>query len=283
MKYDIVEKQSYALVKAIKEFRSYLVGLEVIVYVPNAIVKDVFVQFEVACHRYKWINRIQEFDIEFQITKLVRGQRLAILMAKTNIKAAQVCNLNDEDNMITSIEHTPWYTDIVYYLKHMKCPKGFNDNKKRMLKLQASKYVFMKGDLYWKNRDGVLLLCLDENQARFVLKEMHEVVCGGHFSAKTTTHKVLRVGYYWPRFFNDAYDYTRKCEAYQKFSGKLNYQGALPLRPLQVEAPFHQWGIDFIGEIAEKSSGGHRWIVVATNYFTKWVEVIPTKQETSRL
>lgn len=63
----------------------------------------------------------------------------------------------------------------------------------------------------------------------------------------------------------------------------MKYQGVLPLRPMQVEAPFHQWGIDFIGEIVDKSSGGHRWILVATDYFTKWIEAIPMKQTTNKV
>jgi len=108
-------------------------------------------------------------------------------------------------------------------------------------------------------------------------------VCGGHFLEKTTAHKILRAGYYWPKIFNDAHRYVRKCEAFQKFSGKLNYQGALPLRPMQIEAPFHQWGVDFIGEITDRSSVGHRWILIATDYFTKWIEAFPTKQATSKV
>lgn len=63
----------------------------------------------------------------------------------------------------------------------------------------------------------------------------------------------------------------------------MKYQGALPLKPMQFEAPFHQWGIDFIGEIPDKSSEGHKWILVATDYFTKWIEPIPTKQATSKV
>ena len=35
--------------------------------------------------------------------------------------------------------------------------------------------------------------------------------------------------------------------------------------------------LDFIGEINPHSSGHHKWILVATDYFTKWIEVIPTK------
>lgn len=112
---------------------------------------------------------------------------------------------------------------------------------------------------------------------------MHDGVCGGHFSAKTTTHMILRVGYFWPTIFTNAHRHVRKCEACQNFFGKLKYQGSLPLRPMQNDAPFHQLGIDFIGEITNKSSGGHRWILIATYYFTKWVEVVPTKQATSKV
>lgn len=78
----------------------------------------------------------------------------------------------------------------------MKCSDNLNDSQKRTLKLQTSKYVLLNGDLYWKNRDGVLLLCLDGYQVFVVLKDLHEGICGGHFSAKTTAHKILNAGYY---------------------------------------------------------------------------------------
>ena len=54
----------------------------------------------------------------------------------------------------------------------------------------------------------------------------------------------------------------------------------LPLKPIFVEAPFQQWGLDFIGEINPTSSGQHRCILLATDYFTKWVEVVPTRKAT---
>ena len=114
-------------------------------------------------------------------------------------------------------------------------------------------------------------------------QKIHEGVYDGHFSARTTTHKILRAGYYWPQFFKDCHAYVRKCEASQKFSSKLKYHGALALRTLQVEEPFYMWGIDFIGEISDKSSGWHSWILVAIDYFTKWLEVIHTWQSTNKV
>lgn len=55
----------------------------------------------------------------------------------------------------------------------------------------------------------------------------------------------------------------------------------LPLKPVEVNAPFQQWGLDFIREIHPTSSAQHKWILIATDYFTKWIEAIPTKQATN--
>eukprot|EP00253_Pinus_taeda_P002515 PITA_02515 len=52
----------------------------------------------------------------------------------------------------------------------------------------------------------------------------------------------------------------------------------LPLKPISTEKTFQQWGLDFIGEIHPPSSGQHKWILTATDYFTKWIEVIPSRQ-----
>jgi hypothetical protein len=70
------------------------------------------------------------------------------------------------------------------------------------------------------------------------------------------------------------------CHQCQLFEGKMKLF-PLPLKPISVDAPFQQWGLDFIGEIHPPSSGHHRWILTATNYFTKWIEAVPSRQATN--
>ncbi|KAH9323140.1 hypothetical protein KI387_017779, partial [Taxus chinensis] len=53
---------------------------------------------------------------------------------------------------------------------------------------------------------------------------------------------------------------------------------ALPLHPISVDQPFMQWGLDFIGVINPNSSQGHKWILKATDYFTKWIEAVALKE-----
>ena len=47
-----------------------------------------------------------------------------------------------------------------------------------------------------------------------------------------------------------------------------------------ADEPFAQWGLDFIGMINPVSSAGHRWILTATDYFTRWAEAVPLKEAT---
>eukprot|EP00253_Pinus_taeda_P007815 PITA_07815 len=101
--------------------------------------------------------------------------------------------------------------------------------------------------------------------------------CGGHLYWKSTMDKILRAGYYWPTIFSNVKKFTTACHKCQMFERKRQLL-PLPLRPIATERPFQQWGLDFIGEINPSSSGQHRWILTATNYFTKWIEAIPCRQ-----
>jgi hypothetical protein len=152
-------------------------------------------------------------------------------------------------------------------------------SKERTLKLQAIKYCIINAKLYWKDPLGFLLCCLTESETEGVIDEFHKGVCGGHHAWRETTYKILREGYYWPKLFTDVNARVRACNSCQLFAGKKNLP-TLPLVPVKDEAPFQQWGLDFIGEIHPQSSAQHRWILTATDYFTKWVEAIPTRNAT---
>ena len=118
-----------------------------------------------------------------------------------------------------------------------------------------------------------------EKEAKKVMEYCYQGDCGGHLFWKSTVNKFLRAGYYWPTLFTDVYKMVKRYHKCHIFEGKQKLQ-PLPLKPIEVSTPFQQWGLDFIGEIHPASSGQHRWILKATDYFTKWIEAIPTRQAT---
>jgi hypothetical protein len=81
LRYDILEKQAYAMVKALKYFKTYVLHSKIIAYVPTSSVKDILVQPDSDGRRGWWLAKIQEFDLEVKPTKLVKGQGLAKLLA----------------------------------------------------------------------------------------------------------------------------------------------------------------------------------------------------------
>jgi hypothetical protein len=123
------------------------------------------------------------------------------------------------------------------------------------------------------------LLCFLTEAEIGVIDEFHEGVCGGHHVWRATAYNISRVGYYWPKLFTKVNERVRARNSCQLFSSKQKLS-SLPLIPVKDEAPFQQWGLNFIGEIHLQSSDQHRWILIAIDYFTKWVEAIPTRNAT---
>jgi hypothetical protein len=282
------------MVKALKAFRTYMLHSKIIAYVPTSSVKDILVQPDSDGRRGRWLAKIQEFDLEVKPTKLVKGQGLAKILAESNLRALGINHLQaygelpdieefDDQTPTTQIQEKfsslAWYGDIVSYLLTLQCPSDMTPSKARTLKLHTVKYCIIDNQLYWKDPQGFLLRCLIESETENVINEFHDGVCGGHHAWRETTYKILRARYYWPKLFTDVNTKVRACNSCQLFSGKQNLP-ALPLIPVKTKAPFQQWGLDFIGEIHPHSSAQHKWILNATDYFTKWVEAIPTQNAT---
>ena len=57
-----------------------------------------------------------------------------------------------------------------------------------------------------------ILKCIAKEDAEYVLREVHEGVCGNHIGARTLAGKVSRQGYYWPTMLREATELVRKCK-----------------------------------------------------------------------
>jgi hypothetical protein len=123
----------------------------------------------------------------------------------------------------------------------------------------------------------VLLKCLSEEQAKEAIHEVHDGTCGAHQLASRMKWLLRRAGFYWPTMVDDCIKYQKGCEACQWFG---NIQLALAGVMNSIVKPwlFRGWGLHFIGEIHPGSSKGHRFILVTTDYFTKWTEAVPLRR-----
>ncbi|KAM1301190.1 hypothetical protein ACFX2H_012264 [Malus domestica] len=108
------------------------------------------------------------------------------------------------------------------------------------------------------------------------MAEAHEGICGAHQAGTKMRWLLRRYGYFWLEMEKSCKAYARGCEECQKHE-PLQHLPSVPLNPVVKPWPFKRWAMDFIGQIYPASSRGHTFIIVATNYFTKWVEDLAMK------
>ncbi|RVW53449.1 Transposon Ty3-I Gag-Pol polyprotein [Vitis vinifera] len=128
-----------------------------------------------------------------------------------------------------------------------------------------------------RSPDGMLLLCLDRASADRVMREVHGV-CGPHMGGHMLARKIMRTGYFWLTMETDCCQFVQRCPECQ-IHGDLIHVPPSELHALTSPWPFSVWGIDIIGKISPKSSSG--FILVAIDYFTKWVEAASYARLTS--
>ncbi|KAI3459775.1 hypothetical protein Pfo_016438 [Paulownia fortunei] len=125
-----------------------------------------------------------------------------------------------------------------------------------------------------------MLTCVPDNEIGNIVKFCHSEACGGHFSVKKTTAKILQCGFYWPTLFKDTYTFCKSCENCQKL-GSLSKRNMMPLHPILVIKIFDCWGIDFMGPFP--LSFGFLYILVAIDYVSKWIEAIPCRNNDHKI
>jgi hypothetical protein len=73
-----------------------------------------------------------------------------------------------------------WYKDIIFFLQKLQPLDGMQKNKVRDLKLKSIKYCLIDKFLYWKDPLGVILICLDPQEAQKIMYDFHDSLCGGN-------------------------------------------------------------------------------------------------------
>nr|GEV76712.1 reverse transcriptase domain-containing protein [Tanacetum cinerariifolium] len=108
-----------------------------------------------------------------------------------------------------------------------------------------------------------------------ILKACHYGPTGGHHGPNYTAKKVFDSGFYWHTIYRNAHDLVKNYDVCQR-QGKISQRDEMPQNSIQVCEIFDVWGINFMGPFP--SSKGNKYILVAVDYLSKWVEAkaLPT-------
>ncbi|GJR72805.1 reverse transcriptase domain-containing protein, partial [Tanacetum coccineum] len=150
-------------------------------------------------------------------------------------------------NLVTTDDdqNTSWFADLANYHVGNFLVNGMTSQQKKKFFKDVKHYFWDDPYLFRTCADQIIRRCVFGQEALEILKACHEGPTGGHHSANITARKVFDAGFFWPTIYKDAYELIKSC-------------------------------IDFMGPFP--SSRGNKYILVAVDYLSKWVEAkaLPT-------
>nr|GFA08689.1 reverse transcriptase domain-containing protein [Tanacetum cinerariifolium] len=231
----------------------------------------------------RWILLLQEFDFK------VIGTRGAENYAADHLS----CLENPYENVfypkeinetfplesLNKFAHkdpsTPWFADLANYHARNLIIKCMTSQQKQKFFKDARHYFWDDPYLFRTCTDQIIQRCVAGKEAIDILNACHSGPTGGHYGANYTAKKVFDSGFYWPSIYKDAFELVKRCDSCQR-QGKVSQKDEMPQNFIQICEIFNVWGIDFIGPF--HSSKLNKYILVAVNYLSKWVEAkaLPT-------
>ncbi|GJZ06963.1 reverse transcriptase domain-containing protein [Tanacetum coccineum] len=121
----------------------------------------------------------------------------------------------------------------------------------------------------WLCPGNAMRRCVAGKEILEILAHCHSRPTRGHHNASITRRKVYESEFFWPSIVKDAKEYVMRCNACQR-SGNISSRSEMPQNNIQVCDVFDIWGLDFMGPFP--NSRGNKYILVAVDYVSKWVE-----------
>ncbi|XP_061367151.1 uncharacterized protein LOC133310267 [Gastrolobium bilobum] len=236
----------------------------------------------------KYLAKVQELMKEFKEIRVEHIRRSDNVRADVLSKLASakatgslrsiIQQSIQAPSVVWMVEEVDWRSPIKGYLTTGKEPNEKMEASR--LRRRATWFVMIEGQLYRRGVKSPLLKCIAAPNTEYVLEEIHEGINGHHLGGKSLARKAIRAGYFWPTMGEDAKRHVQKCDQCQKF---FNVYQAPPEELFTISSPwpFYKWGLDLLGPFP-RAAGGVRYLIVAADYFTKWIEAEPVATITAQ-
>ncbi|KAG5552094.1 hypothetical protein RHGRI_010249 [Rhododendron griersonianum] len=227
------------------------------IHIDNCADNEIALYRRIQRQGYYWPTMKKEADL---ITK--NCTRCSLYMAQPE------CLMANTDN-----QEVDWRQVYIDYLREGALPTERAESV-RVVR-GARRFFLERGLLFRRTLDGMPQVCVDKEQAEEVLAKTHGTE---HQGWRKLHEQMVNLGYFWPTMEKDSKRHVRRCQACQKF-GNLVHAPSVELHSVRAPYPFHTWAMDLVGPI-RPASRKNRWILAATEVYTKWVEAVPLKKAT---
>ncbi|GJY47998.1 reverse transcriptase domain-containing protein [Tanacetum coccineum] len=254
--YTTMEKEMLTVVYAFEKFWSYLIMNKSIVYTDHSALKYLFNKKDAKARLLRWVLLLQEFDFKVIDTKGAENYAADHLSRLENpyenvLDPKEINKIFPLETLNTVTSRgdpsTPWFADYANYHAGNFIVKGMSTQQKNKFFKDVKHYFWDDPFLFKTCADQVIRRCVSGQEAVDILTTCHSRPTRGHYGANYTAKK-----------------------------GKISQRDEMPQNSIQVYEILDVWGIDFMGPFP--SSRENKYILVAVDYLSKWVEAkaLPT-------
>nr|GEU92516.1 reverse transcriptase domain-containing protein [Tanacetum cinerariifolium] len=282
--YTTTKKEMLAVVYAFEKFRSYLIMNKSILYTDHFALKYLFAKKDSKARLLRWVLLLQAFT--FKVIDTKGAENLAVdHLSRLESPHQNVLDPKDINesfpletlNLVSTRGNssTIWFADFANYHAGNFIVKGMSSQQKSKFFKDVKHYFWDDPFLFRICANQVIRSCVHGQEAIDILKACHYGPTRGHHGLNYTAKKVFDSVFYWPTIYRDAQDLVKNCDVCQR-QGKISQRDEMPQNSIQVCEIFDVWGINFMGPFP--SSRGNKYILVAVDYLSKWVEAkaLPT-------
>lgn len=301
-KYATTHRECLAVVFAVKHWRHYVYGRKFKVVTDHHALCWLMASKDPTGQLMRWSLILQEYDFEISYESGKTHKDADCLSRMPLEWEASKCEDDSgiptwpihavtrsrsatQDQLKKEREFTPIFNIEEEQLSDEFCKKIIDKLKDPDLKKTEKKklkgYTITDSQLYKhdKRDPARLLLVLPKSMVEYVLQETHDKPTGGHFGIFRTVDSIRR-RFYWPTLDEDVSKYVRTCDLCQrKKANNQRKEGLMIPMPIPQEI-FEIVGMDLMGPLP-KSSKGHYFILVITDYLSKFVIIEALKKATS--
>jgi hypothetical protein len=171
-KYSFIEKHVFSLVKVVLKFRHFILGKNTLVKVPLPTIKFFLSGTYLLRKLSHCLSKIQEHDFNIVTSTTIKGHDLARHLAQHAENSEEIDEEDSSlsslfyiDNQILLVSEHPWYKNLIYYLQNQRCPDNLDTHQRRRLHIEYTRYVIIRDFLFRISIDGVLLHCVNNEDA----------------------------------------------------------------------------------------------------------------------
>nr|GEU52687.1 reverse transcriptase domain-containing protein [Tanacetum cinerariifolium] len=275
--YTTNDKEMLAVVYAFEKFCSYLIMNKSIVYTNHSVLKYLFAKKDAKVRLLRWIMLLQEFDFKVIDTREAKNYAADHLSRLENPyentfdpkEINETFPLESLNKVAHKDPSTPWFADLANYHARNFIITGMTSQQKQKFFKDARHYFWDDPYLFRTCADQIIRRCVAGKEAIDILNACHSGPTEGHYGANYTAKKVFDSVFYWPTIYKDAFELVKRCDSCQR-QGKISQKDEMPQISIQICEIFDVWGIDFMGPFP--SSKENKYILVAVDYLSKWVE-----------